>query len=86
MTDACINWDTTVTALNKLRQGVQARRKQHLRRSSSHGDINGLASSISSLKSGDGLNDEFLARHDQVNGSSSGFNDQHLATLGKGGH
>ncbi|KAE8219860.1 hypothetical protein CF319_g6520 [Tilletia indica] len=27
VTDACINWDTTVQALNKLRAGVQARRQ-----------------------------------------------------------
>ncbi|CAD6892812.1 unnamed protein product [Tilletia laevis] len=27
VTDACINWDTTLLALNKLRAGVQARRK-----------------------------------------------------------
>jgi 3-deoxy-7-phosphoheptulonate synthase len=27
VTDACIDWETTVKVLNSLRQGVQARRK-----------------------------------------------------------
>ncbi|KDN50420.1 putative 3-deoxy-D-arabino-heptulosonate 7-phosphate synthase isoenzyme [Tilletiaria anomala UBC 951] len=81
VTDACINWETTVSALNKLRQGVQARR-QKVRSRAASGDLNGsLASSISSLK--EGINDAFLATHDSANGVGSGFNDQHLATLGK---
>ena len=85
VTDACINWDTTVVALDKLRKGVQARRQRVAQRSNSTGDVNGLADSISSLKSvGDGLNDEFLTKN-AVNGALNGFNDQHLPTLGKGG-
>jgi 3-deoxy-7-phosphoheptulonate synthase len=77
VTDACINWDTTVAALDKLRQAVRARReragpKQALNRSSSLHNVNGSSTSNA------GINDGVLPRKDNAEGN---FNDAALARL-----
>ncbi|PWN53953.1 putative 3-deoxy-D-arabino-heptulosonate 7-phosphate synthase isoenzyme [Violaceomyces palustris] len=69
ITDACIAWETTVEALDKLRIGVQARRQKApagMRRTRS--------------ASGEGVNDGYL----EPKTTGQGFNDAALASLGRG--
>jgi len=48
VTDACINWQTTVEVLDNLRKGVQARRKLRASRASEQGQhVNGHSSTSS---------------------------------------
>lgn len=63
VTDACINWDTTVTALNKLCEAVRARREA----TKSHGGIkvkvlNGHYNpTVPEVKIAKGFNDDAIA-------------------------
>ncbi|PWN45136.1 putative 3-deoxy-D-arabino-heptulosonate 7-phosphate synthase isoenzyme [Ceraceosorus guamensis] len=74
VTDACINWDTTVDALNRLRKGVQTRRQK----APQHGLLPLAPNGVNG--DGKGPND-ILLNPTQAQG---GFNDDVLATLGKG--
>lgn len=73
ITDACVNWDTTVQALEKLREGVRKRRESPEARKV-------FKARLSRCSSSEGVNDHFLQQ--QPNGNK-GFNDDALATLGK---
>ncbi|PWZ00103.1 putative 3-deoxy-D-arabino-heptulosonate 7-phosphate synthase isoenzyme [Testicularia cyperi] len=74
ITDACINWDTTVHALDTLRQGVQQRRAHPTAKTY-------FKAKLSRSSSSEGVNDHFLRSN--TNAQNTGFNDSALATLGK---
>lgn len=71
ITDACVDWETTVQALDRLREGVRARRE-------SEGGRKVFGARLSRSSSSEGINDHFLKQS-----QASGFNDDALATLGK---
>ncbi|SAM82801.1 probable 3-deoxy-D-arabino-heptulosonate 7-phosphate (DAHP) synthase isoenzyme [Ustilago bromivora] len=71
ITDACVDWDTTVQALEKLREGVRKRRK-------SPQASRVFQARLSRCSSSQGVNDHFLQQQD----GGKAFNDDALATLG----
>lgn len=71
ITDACVNWETTVQALDALREGVRKRRESPEARK-------WFKAKLSRSSSSEGVNDHFLKTQGQ-----GGFNDDALATLGK---
>lgn len=71
ITDACIDWDTTVQALDLLREGVRNRRESAEAKKF-------FKARLSRTSSSEGVNDHFLKQN-----GSGGFNDDALATLGK---
>ncbi|KAJ1023828.1 hypothetical protein NDA13_004662 [Ustilago tritici] len=71
ITDACVDWDTTVQALEKLREGVRKRRQ-----SPQVGRV--FQARLSRCSSSQGVNDHFLQQQD----GGKAFNDDALATLG----
>ena len=73
ITDACIDWDTTVQALDKLRAAVQTRRQKA---------AGVFQARMSRTNSSEGVNDFFLSAKDAQN--NQGFNDAALDTLGRG--
>lgn len=73
ITDACVNWDVTIHALDLLRTAVQQRRKQP--HSSS------VFKAKQSTTNVEGVNDHFLTANNHH--QNQGFNDSALATLGK---
>lgn len=73
ITDACVDWDTTVLALDLLREGVRKRR-------SSHHASNWFKAKLSRSSSSEGVNDHFLSKQSEHH---TGFNDDALTTLGK---
>ncbi len=72
ITDACVNWDTTVQALDTLRTAVQARRAQPEAKRFFKARLSRTTSSV-------GINDHFLG----ANSQPTAFNDDALASLGK---
>ncbi|KAN0060448.1 hypothetical protein ACQY0O_007778 [Thecaphora frezii] len=72
ITDACIDWPTTVEALDKLRKGVQTRRQNA---------PNAFRARMSRSSSSEGVNDHFLKASTQE--QNKGFNDSALDTLGR---
>lgn len=74
VTDACISWETTLIALERLREGVRARRSIH---GSSKGAANGVKAANGAAQS---VHDHLLASKDQ---NGKGFNDDALFTLSK---
>ncbi|SPO42079.1 probable 3-deoxy-D-arabino-heptulosonate 7-phosphate (DAHP) synthase isoenzyme [Pseudozyma flocculosa] len=72
ITDACIDWQTTVEALDKLRRGVQTRRQNA---------PNAFRARMSRSSSSEGVNDHFLKAGSQE--ANQGFNDSVLPTLGR---
>jgi 3-deoxy-7-phosphoheptulonate synthase len=77
VTDACISWETTVTALDTLREGVRARRAKL----ANAAKVNGTAN-VAIGGSESGINDGVLPRKDR---ESAGFNDDILSRLGRRG-
>lgn len=76
MTDACIDWGTTVTALDKLREAVRTRRA-HTTRSGT--GINGDALGRRANGAGNGVNGS------STNQEPRGFNDDALDILSRKG-
>ncbi len=74
ITDACVNWETTVQALDTLREGVRKRRENPEAKRY-------FKARLSRSSSSEGVNDHFLQTGGK--GQSQGFNDDALATLGK---
>ncbi|SPO26337.1 probable 3-deoxy-D-arabino-heptulosonate 7-phosphate (DAHP) synthase isoenzyme [Ustilago trichophora] len=73
ITDACVNWDTTVQALDRLREGVRKRRESPEAK-------RWFKARLSRCSSSEGVNDHFLRAGRE---GQTGFNDDALATLGR---
>jgi len=79
VTDACINWETTVTALEKLREGVRARRAAHGPRTKIFNGVKAAAKEL--LVKTNGVNGNGHAHPEQI---EKGFNDDAMDLLSRG--